>query len=159
MTKPIDRDPIYRGRAFDADIIELCCRWYVTYRLSYRDLAAIMAERGVSFSYTTLMRWIIRYVPEFENRWNRVAKGVNSSWRVDETYIKIGGRWNYHFRAVDKHGKTIDFLLRRTRGTAAAQAFFRKGAVHHRPSLAKESDARRAQTQPPRVALLAPGRR
>ena len=126
MTKPIDRDPIYRGRAFDADIIELFCRWYVTYRLSYRDLAAIMAERGVRVSHTTLMRWTIRYVPELEKRWNRLSKGVNSSWRVDEIYIKIGSRWNYLFRAVDKHGKTIDFLLRPTRGTAAAQAFFRK---------------------------------
>ena len=85
-----------------------------------------MAERGVRVSHTTLMRWTIRYVPEFEKRWNRLAKEINSSWRVDETYIKITGRWNYLFRAVDKHGKTIDFLLRRTRGTAAAQAFFRK---------------------------------
>jgi transposase-like protein len=136
MTKPIDRDPIYRGRAFDADIIELCCRWYVTYRLSYRDSAAIMAERGVSVSHTTLMRWIIRYVPKFEKRWNRLAMAVNSSWRVDETYIKIGGRWNYLLRAVDKCGKTIDFLLRRRRGTAAAQAFCRNALCttgHHWP--------------------------
>ena len=77
MTKAIDRETIYRGRAFDADIIKLCCRWYITHRLSYRDLAAIMAERGVHVSHTTLMRWTIRYVPEFEKRWNRIAKGVN----------------------------------------------------------------------------------
>ncbi len=85
MTKPIDRDPIYRWRAFDANIIELCCRWYITYRLSYRDLTAIIAERGVAVSRTTVMRWTIRYVPEFEKRWNRLAKGVNSSWRVTVT--------------------------------------------------------------------------
>ena len=136
MTKPIDRDPIDRRRAFDADIIELCRRWYVTHRLSYRDRAAIMAERRVNVSHTTLMRWTIRYVPEFEKRWNLLAKGINSSWRVDETYIKIQGRWNYLFRAVDKNGKTIDFLLRRSRGTAAAQAFFRKALCttgHHWP--------------------------
>lgn len=110
--------------------------WYVTYRLSYRDLAAIMAERGVKVSHTTLMRWIIRYIPEFEKRWNRLAKGINCSLRVDETYFKIAGRWHYLFRAVDKHGKTIDFLLRRTRGTAAATSFFRKALCttgHHWP--------------------------
>jgi transposase-like protein len=67
---------------------------------------------------------VIRYVPEFEKRWNRAA--VNTSWRVDETYIKVHGKWNYLYRAVDKHGKTVDFLLRPDRGVAAAQAFIRK---------------------------------
>ena len=66
MTKPIDRDPVYRRQVFGADVIELCCRWYITYRLSYRDFAAITAERGVAVSYTTVMRWTIRYVPKFE---------------------------------------------------------------------------------------------
>ena len=60
MTKPIDRDPIYRGRVFDAQIIELCVRWYVTYRLSYRDLVSMMAERGVAVSHTSILRWVIR---------------------------------------------------------------------------------------------------
>ena len=68
MTKPIARDPIYRARVFDAEIIELCVRWYVTYRLSYRDLVAMMAERGLDLSHTTTLRWVIRYVPEFEMR-------------------------------------------------------------------------------------------
>ena len=69
---------------------------------------------------------MIRYVPEFEKRWNRFAQPVNASWRVDETYIEIRGRFTYLYRAVDKHGKTVDFLLRPDRGIAAAQAFFRK---------------------------------
>src|SRR6202790_5183100 len=89
MTKPIVRDPIYRRRRFDAEIIELCVRWYITYRLSYRDLVAMMAERGIAVSHTTIHRWVIRYVPEFEKRWNRFARPVNNSWRVDETYIKV----------------------------------------------------------------------
>ena len=77
-------------------------------------------------SHTTVLRWVIRYVPEFEKRWNRWARPVNSSWRVDETYIRVRNKWQYLYRAVDKYGKTVDFLLRPDRSTAAAQAFFRK---------------------------------
>jgi transposase-like protein len=95
MTRPIIRDPIYRRRRFDAEIIELCIRWYITYRLSYRDLAAMMAERGTIVSHTTIYRWVNRYVPEFEKRWNRHARPVNTSWRVDETYIKIRGKMEF----------------------------------------------------------------
>ena len=133
MTKPIIRDSIYRRRRFDAEIIELCVRWYITYRLSYRDLASMMAERGIIVSHTTILRWVNRYVPEFEKRWNRYARPVNTSWRVDETYIKVQGKWNFLYRAVDKHGKTVDFLLRPDRGIAAAQAFFRKALSNSLP--------------------------
>jgi transposase-like protein len=122
----IVRDHIYRRRRFDSEIIELCVRWYITYRLSYRDFVAMMAERGIVVSHTSILHWVIRYVPEFEKRWNRFARPVNLSWRVDETYINIRGKWNFLYRAVDKHGKTVDFLLRPDRGIAAAQAFFRK---------------------------------
>jgi transposase-like protein len=87
---------------------------------------AMMAERGIVVSHTTIHRWVIRYVPEFEKRSNRFARPVNTSWRLDETYIKIRGQFSYLYRAVDKHGKTVDFLLRPDRGIAAAQAFFRK---------------------------------
>ena len=73
MTKPIARDPIYRRRVFDAEIIELCVRSYITYRLSYRDLVAMMAERGLDLSHTTILRWVTRYVPEYEKRWNRFS--------------------------------------------------------------------------------------
>lgn len=138
MTQPIARDPIYRGRVFDADVIELCVRWYITYRLSYRDLAAMMAERGIDVSHSTILRWVIRYVPEFEKRWNRYARRIGSSWRVDETYICIRGKWHYLYRAVDKQGKTVDFLLRPDRGIAAAQAFFRKSLVTHQMRLPRK---------------------
>jgi hypothetical protein len=73
-------------------------------------------------SHTTIHRWVIRYAPEFEKRWNRFARPVNTSWGVGETHISIRGKWNYLYRAVDKHGKTVDFLLRPDRGIAAAQA-------------------------------------
>lgn len=126
MTCPIPRDPIYRRRRFDAATIQLCVRWYVTYRLSYRDLSTILADQGIRLSHTTILRWVIRYVPEFERRWNRWSRCVNSSWRVDETYIRVRGRWEYLYRGVDKYGKTVNFLLRPDRGVPAAKAFFRK---------------------------------
>jgi len=83
MTKPIERDPIYRGRRFQTETIELCVRWYITYRLSYRDLTAMSAERGIVVSHTTIMRWVLHYVPEYERRWARFAKRPGSSWRMD----------------------------------------------------------------------------
>ena len=131
MTKRRDRDQIYCKRKFDNEIIVLCVRWYISYRLSYRDLVEIMAERGLSIAHTTILRWVNRYVPEFEKRWNRFSKTIGSSWRVDETYISIRGNWHYLYRAVDKQGKTVDFLLRPDRGIAAAQAFFRKALTTH----------------------------
>ena len=91
MTKRQDRDAIYVKRQFDTEIIVLCVHWYITYRLSYRDLVAMMAERDVIVSHTTIMRWVIRDVPEFEKRWNRFARSIGRSWRVDETYISIKG--------------------------------------------------------------------
>ena len=126
MTKRQDRDAIYVKRQFDTEIIVLCVRWYITYRLSYRDLVAMMAERGVIVSHTTTMRLVIRYGPEFEKRWNRFARSIGSSWRVDETYLKVKGRWCYLYRAIDSAGATIDFLLSAFRDADAAKRLFRK---------------------------------
>jgi transposase-like protein len=75
MTKLIPRDQIYRRRVFDADVIQLCVRWYVTYRLSYRDLVELMAERGIHLAHSTILRWVARYVPEYEKRWSRFWAG------------------------------------------------------------------------------------
>jgi hypothetical protein len=71
VPRAASRDPIYYRRRYTPEVIELCVRWYVTNRLSYRDLAAMMAERSVAVSHTTIMRWVQRYVPEFERRWAR----------------------------------------------------------------------------------------
>lgn len=117
---------LFKGRHFDRDVIILCVRWYLCYKLSFRDLVEMMAERGLHLSHTTTMRWVQRYTPEFEKRWTRFARKVGRSWRVDETYLKVRGRWVYLHRTVDRDGNTVDFRLSPTRNVAAAKAFFRK---------------------------------
>src|SRR4030095_1147170 len=86
----------------------------------------MLAERGLDVYPSTIWRWVQRFVPQFEKRWDSLRKPVDCSWRMDETYVQIRGRWCYLYRAVDKQGRTVDFLLRRDRGIAATQAFFRK---------------------------------
>jgi transposase-like protein len=132
MTRAIARDPIYRRRRFQSEVIELCVRWYLTYRLSYRDLVEMMAERGIILSHSTILRWVQRYVPEFEKRWGRYARRVHSSWRMDETAVPVRGGAHYLYRAVDKYGKTVDSLLCVDRSESAARAFLSKALKTHR---------------------------
>ena len=129
MPRAAPRDPIYRGRRFSADVIELCVRWYITYRLSYRDLSAMIAERGVAVTHTSIMRWVLRYVPEYEKRWARFARPVGRSWRMDETAVSIRGEPHYLYRAVDGDGKSVHSLLCSERTTESAQAFLRKAVA------------------------------
>jgi putative transposase len=126
MPQAASRDPIYSRRRYSSELIEQSVRWYLTYRLSYRDLAAMMAEREVTVSHTTIMRWVRHYVPEYERRWSRFSKPPDSSWRMDETSVSVGGRWNYLYRAVDRNGKSVHSLLREDRTIGSAQEFFRQ---------------------------------
>jgi transposase-like protein len=126
-----DSEALFKGRHFDATVIVLCARWYLLYKLSSRDLREMMAERGVDLAHTTILRWVQRYVPEFEKRWRVYGRPVGSSWRVDETYIKVKGQWASLYRAVDKRGFTVDFLLSDHRDIAAATRFFEKAVGRH----------------------------
>ena len=120
MEEPTSARELFKGRHFDHEIIVLCVRWYLTFKLSSRDLVQMMAERGIVLAHTTILRWVQRYVPDFEKRWNHYARSVGDSWRVDETYLKVRGQWVYLYRAVDKEGCTVDFLLSKRRDVAAA---------------------------------------
>ena len=103
-------DELFEGRHFDREIIVLCVRLYLRFKHSLRDLVEMMAERGLLMAHTTIMRWVHHYVPEFERRWNRFARSVGPSWRVDETYVKIRGKWVYLYRI-----RKGQFNLRRLR--------------------------------------------
>ena len=116
----------FKGMRFPIDVILVCIRWYVAYPLSYRHLEEMMAERGVSVDHSSINRWAIRFLPLIEKVARKHKRRVGASWRMDETYIKVKGVWKYLYRAVDKQGKTVDFLLTAKRDMAAAKRFFGK---------------------------------
>ena len=111
---------------FPLDIILVCIRWYAAYPLSYRHLEEMMAERGVSVDHSSISRWAIRFLPLLEKIFRHHKRQVGGSWRMDETYILIQGAWKYLYRAVDKAGHTVDFLLTAQRDQEAATRFFNK---------------------------------
>ena len=117
----------FKWRHFQGEVILWAVRWYCRYGVSYRDLEQMMGERGVPVDHSTIYRWVQRYAPEIEKRlrwhWRRPQ---STSWRVDETYVKVRGQWTYLYRAVDKFGNTIDFYLSPTRNAKAAKRFLGK---------------------------------
>jgi transposase, IS6 family len=130
------RPALFRGRHFEDVIIMLCVRWYLRYSLSYRDLEEIMEERGLSVNHVTIWRWVLRYAPILNQRIRREVRHPNRSWRVDEIYVRIAGKWSYLYRAVDSTGETIDFVLSPNRDLVAAKLFLRlalSGASGVRP--------------------------
>lgn len=111
---------------YPLDVILLCVRWYVAYSLSLRDLEEMMAERGFEVDHSSVHRWVIKLVPLFERAFRKRKRPVGGSWRMDETYVKVKGQWKYLYRAVDRDGNTVDFLLRARRDKVAARCYFEK---------------------------------
>lgn len=117
----------FKWRHFKRDIILMLVRWYLAYSLSYRDIEELALERGLKVDHATINRWVIKYAPLLEEVFRRRHKRpVGISWRMDETYIKVKGQWVYLYRAVDKEGNTVDFMLSEHRDEPEARAFFEK---------------------------------
>ncbi len=125
-------EELFKGRHFDQEIVVLCVRWYLSFKLSYRDLVAMRPSGASTWLTRRSCAWVQHYTPEFEKRWKRFARPVGGSWRMDETYIKVRGRWVYLYRAVDKQGFTVDFYLSRKRDVEAAKQFLRKAMRNQR---------------------------
>ena len=121
----------FKGAHFPPEVILMGVRWYVAYPLSTRHVEELMEERGVEVDHSTINRWVIKYSPLLEEAFHRRKRPVWVSWRMDETYVKVKGEWRYLYRAVDKQGQTVDFLLSKTRGKADRRKLLQKG---HRQS-------------------------
>jgi putative transposase len=121
----------FKGAHFPKDIILVCVRWYVAYPLSYRQVEELMQERGVSVDHATINRWVLKYAPQLEEAFHHRKRPVWIGWRMDETYIEVKGHWRYLYRAVDKAGQTIDFLLTEQRDEQAATRFLTKAIRRH----------------------------
>ena len=121
----------FKGAHFPQDIILMGVRWYVAYPLSYRHVEELMEERGVPVDHATIQRWVVKYSSQLEEAFHRRKRPVGRSWRMDETYIRVKGEWRYLYRAVDKTGQTIDFLLTEHRDTEAALRFLTQAIHRH----------------------------
>jgi putative transposase len=121
----------FTGTHFPQDIMLMSIRWYVAYPLSTRHVEELMLERGVHGDHSNINRWVVKYSPQLEEAFHRRKRPVWVSWRMDETYIKVKGQWRYLYRAVDKQGQTIDFLLTEHRDKEAALRFLKKAIRRH----------------------------
>jgi transposase-like protein len=122
---------VLRRLHYPLEVILTCVRWYAAYPLSLRNLEEMMAERGVLVDHATVHRWALKILPVLAKAFRRRKRPVGTSWRMDETYIKVNGQWKYLYRAVDRLGQTVDFLLTAQRDMAAARRFFERAIGLH----------------------------
>jgi transposase, IS6 family len=145
---------LFKWRQFEPEMILLAVGWYLRFSLSYRDVEELLAERGLHADHVTVWRWVQRYGPEIQRRLRPRLRPTNDSWRVDETFIRVKGKWVYLYRAVDSSAATIDFLLSAKRDAAAAERFLAKalgGANHPHPRVI---DTDKYAAYPPAIAEL-----
>jgi IS6 family transposase len=125
----VDRSA-FAGFRFPSEVITVAVRWYLRYTLTYRDVEELLAERGIEVDHVTVYRWVQRFTPLFVDAARPLRHATGDRWFVDETYVKVAGRWRYLYRAVDQHGQVIDVLLSEQRDTAAARRFFTRALAH-----------------------------
>jgi len=117
---------MFKHHRFLKSIILQAVYFKLRFTLSYRDVEELLQIRGVEVDHSTIQRWVFKFSPEVEKNMNKRKRQVGSSWRMDETYIKVGGKDRYLYRAVDKFGNTVDFLLTKRRMKGSAQKFLNK---------------------------------
>ncbi|TDQ10904.1 transposase-like protein [Phyllobacterium brassicacearum] len=122
---------MFKGRHFDRSIILLCVRWYLAYGLSLRNLEEMMQERNIHVDHSTVHRWVLRFSSQLLERLNKRKRSVTAKWHVDETYVKVRGKWMYFYRAIDSVGDTVEFFFSEHRDLAAAKRFFNKALNRH----------------------------
>ena len=139
---------------FVGEIILQTVKWYLKYPLSYRNLKEMMAEREIKVDNTTIMRWVHQYSPEIEKRIRRHLRPSDDSCRVDETYIKVKGKWKYLYRAVDSDGDTIDFMLSSKRDRTVAKRFFKKALSYIHKQIPRVITVDKNPAYPPAIDEL-----
>src|SRR5437588_3722549 len=145
---------LFKWRQFEPEVILLAVGWYLRFSLSYRDVEELLAERGIAADHVTLWRWVQKYAPELEKRLRKRLKSTNDSWRVDETYIRVKGKWRYLYRAVDSTGATLDFLLSAKQDAEAAKRFQSQSLGPAEPSGATGHPHRWARRLPARSCAV-----
>ncbi len=145
------------GFRFPPEVILLAVRWYLRYGLSYRDVAELLAERGIEVNHVTVFRWVQRFTPLLVDAAKPCRHRASDRWFVDETYVKVLGQWRYVYRALDHRGQVIDVYVSARRDTAAATRFFRSAIAEHGPPVEVTTD--RAWTLARAIDELLPGAR
>jgi transposase-like protein len=148
---------VFKGRHFDASLILLCVRWYLSYGLSLRNLEEMIAERGISVDHSTIHRWVLRYAPKLLSNFNRRKRPVSGRWHMDETYIRVKGQWMYLYRAIDKAGATVDFMFSAKRNLKDARRFFRRAYKRHGLPSQVTIDGSQTNLKPPGAAMARSG--
>ena len=145
----------FSGYRFPDDVIALAVRWYLRFRLPYADISELLAERGIHVDPSTIFDWVQHFTPLYQEAARSRRRRVGHHWSIDETYIRIAGRWSYAFRAIDEEGQVIDVYVSPTRDTAAATAFLTRAveSTEVTPSLATTD---RAAIYPPALAAVLP---
>ena len=144
----------FKWKHYEVKMILLNVRLYLKYPLSYRNLKGMMIERGIQVDHSTKMRWVHQYSLELEKKIRRHLRPTNDSWRVDETYIKVKGKWKYFYRAVDSDGDTIDFMLSSKRNRKAAKRFFKKALSSNHNQIPREITVDKNPAYPPAIDKL-----